>query len=256
MYLVDYHTHPYAHGNQLNYNENLFNKFLMKARKRNISEIGFSDHDDYHQNINWKLMKKVKKNSPIPVLFGLEIDYAINSIDKIKSLIEMYNLDYTIGSVHFIDEWPFDHPNFKNEYSRRDIDQSYIKYFNMLDKLVTSNLFNIVGHFDLIKVFGYKPVNINIMEIITPILKKIKSYDLAVEINTNGLNKPIKEIYPSIPILEKIYELNIPITIGSDAHSHERVGENIDKYIKIAEHIGFKELATFRNRKMILKSIR
>ena len=42
MYLVDYHTHPYGHGDEIIYNEELLQKFIETAVKNEI-RLGFSD---------------------------------------------------------------------------------------------------------------------------------------------------------------------------------------------------------------------
>ena len=245
MHLVDYHLHPYSHGEKNNYGIKLMEDFINYAVKNKIKEIGFSDHDEFSQKLNWESMDYIKKHSPIPLLKGLEFDYIPGREEEITTKISKYELDYSIGSVHYIDGWGFDNPAFIDEYEKRDIDQCYLEYFNNLKKAVNSGLFNIIGHFDLIKVFGYRPVKIKLMEIIKPILKDIKRTDLVLELNTNGLNKPVKEIYPSIEILEMAYQLRIPITFGSDAHQAKRVGENIAKYTALVKKIGYTELAVF-----------
>lgn len=254
MYLVDYHTHPFSHGEKTDYNKDIYKKFIKRAMDMGIKELGFSDHDEYEQNIDLSIIDSLKNESDIPILKGLEIDYIPGREEEILRKINKYNLDYTIGSVHFIGNWAFDHPDYINEYNTRDIDQCYIEYFDILNKAVKSGLFNIIGHFDLIKVFGFRS-NLNIIDIIKPVLKNIKKYELVLEINTNGLNKPINEIYPSVEIIEKVHQLNIPITFGSDAHIAYRVGENILNYAKIINDIGYKEIAVFRKGKLSFRNL-
>lgn len=245
MYLVDYHLHPYSHGETKNYGLKIMENFINYAIKNEIKEIGFSDHDEFSQKLNWEAMDYIKKHSPIPLLKGLEFDYIPGREEEIKNKIIKYELDYSIGSVHYINGWGFDNPTFIDEYKRRDIDQCYLEYFNILKKAVNSGLFNVIGHFDLIKVFGYRPNKIKLMDIVKPILEDIKRTDLVLELNTNGLNKPAKEIYPSIEILEMAYQLRIPITFGSDAHQANRVGENIKKYTALVKKIGYNEFVVF-----------
>ncbi|HHU92798.1 MAG TPA: histidinol-phosphatase HisJ family protein [Halanaerobiaceae bacterium] len=255
MYLVDYHTHPYVHGDIIDYNEKHLVKFIDTAIKKGIREIGFTDHDEFSDEIDWQLMNIIKNSSPIPVKIGLEFDYIPGREEEIKSKIEDFKLDYAIGSVHFIDGWGFDNPSNLRDYKDKDIDQLYIRYYEILKELIKSNLFNIIGHFDLIKVFGYRPKNIDLLSIIRPILLEIKRTELVMEINTNGLNKPVQEIYPAKFILEEAYQLKIPITFASDAHSPERVGENIGLYAEYVKSIGYKEVATFAGREMKMKRI-
>ncbi len=78
-------------------------------------------------------------------------------------------------------------------------------------------------HLDVIKVFDYRPQK-PVLSLMGNLLQIIKEKSLAVEINTNGLNKPVGEIYPAYDILLACFNLGIPVTFGSDAHQSEDVG--------------------------------
>ncbi len=251
MYYIDYHTHPLSH---LEYevkpyhNKNILSNFIKKAKQKGIKEIGFSDHDEFITEFNWKNLFYIKEKSNINVKLGIEIDYINSKENKIKKIVNRYDFDYVIGSVHKVNNWPVDHPDYKNKYKEWDISALYIEYFNNIKKLVKSNLFDIIGHLDLIKIFNYKISEKKLDDIIDELLLIIKEHNIAIEINTNGLNKPVKEIYPSYKIINKIVEMNIPITFGSDAHRYERVGENIEMVYKKLKELGCNKIATFNNR--------
>jgi len=80
------------------------------------------------------------------------------------------------------------------------------------------------------------------------VLNEVKTAGMVVEVNTAGLRKPVQEIYPSRPILEKIFEEQIDITLGSDAHKPEDVGYAFDEAIALIKEIGFDHLVTFKRR--------
>ena len=104
-----------------------------------------------------------------------------------------------------------------------------------------------VGHYDLIKVFKYLPKK-DIKLIARNALNAIKKSNMVLEINAAGLRKPIKESYPSKELLELAFELDIPITFSSDAHSVEQIGFMYEDVKKLAKNIGFTECIFFRNR--------
>lgn len=257
MYLVDYHIHPYAHGDVgvSVFSESYLNRFIKKAKEKGIKEIGFSDHEWYIDKIDWPLLKHIKRKSDIKIRIGLEIDYCPDREEEIREIIKSLNLDYTIGSVHTIGDWKFDHPDYIKEYDYRDMDQVYISYYELVLKLVRSGLFSIVGHLDLIKIFGFKPDNVNIFSLIEPVLQEIKNTGMAIEVNTNGINKPVREYYPAIKILKEAIQQNIPIVFGSDAHMPDRVGEGINKAAAISKNLGLHQLATFSEGKIKLKRL-
>jgi len=71
----------------------------------------------------------------------------------------------------------------------------------------------------------------------------------AVEINTSGLRKPAKEIYPSDSIIEILFNMNVPVTLGSDSHKAEDVGYMFGKTIEKIKKIGYRKISGFTQRK-------
>ncbi|MFW6270175.1 MAG: histidinol-phosphatase HisJ family protein [Bacillota bacterium] len=249
--LVDYHTHPYSHG-EVNVDLEYLKTFVSQAKKRELKELGFSDHDIFLDNVDWNQLISFKKSSILPLKLGIEIGYREGKEDEFKKILNKYPLDYVIGSVHYIGDWNFDHPDFINEFEKRDIHEIYSDYFSILGKAVTSGLFDIVGHLDLIKIYNYYPQpkhKKTILDYAEPVLEKIKQKDLVVEINTNGLNKPVREIYPAKKIIKKMYSMNIPVTLGSDAHTPDRVGEKLSEVAELISEIGYQKIACFKERK-------
>ncbi|MTI61173.1 MAG: histidinol-phosphatase HisJ family protein [Firmicutes bacterium] len=252
MFLVDYHTHPYGHGEQEirgKYSYGYLKEFLLMAEEKGIAQLGFTDHDDYIGAISWDILEELSAEYPDKIRLGIEFDYKINNEEWIKQVKNRLPLDYSIGSVHRVGNWEIDHPAYVSEYKEWDIDELYIAYFDLVEKAVSSGLFEIIGHMDLIKIFNNRPVDLNLLEIVEPVLQAIKENRTVIEINTNGCNKPVNEFYPSTDILKRAYELKIPITIGSDAHSPSRVGEGIKRAASLAQKIGYKEITIFKNGK-------
>ncbi len=120
----------------------------------------------------------------------------------------------------------FDHPDYQALYSRWDINELYRTYFSLIGELARSGLFDIVGHFDLIKVFGYRPAG-PVLPLAAPALQAIREAGLTVEVNTRGGYKPCAEIYPATELLQECFSLGIPATLGSDAHEAEEIGRDL-----------------------------
>ena len=118
--------------------------------------------------------------------------------------------------------------------------------------MADSKLFDIVGHFDLIKVFKYMP-NGDINQMAKPALEAIKKADMVLELNVAGYRKPIGEAYPSPSLLKQAYELGIPITFASDAHKPEQIAMFNDKIIKLAREVGYTQCAYFSKCKRIMR---
>ena len=252
--LVDYHNHPLEHRGGC-YTEELLEQFLAAAESRSIEEIGLSDHDEYCLGIDFELVAAVAGRFPsLKVRNGMEFDFMPGREQKIASISRRIPFDYLIGSVHEIGDWMFDHPDYQALYSRWDINELYVTYFSLIEELARSGLFDIVGHFDLIKVFGYRPAG-PVLPLAGHALRAIKEAGLTVEVNTRGAYKPCAEIYPSTELLQQCYDLDIPVTLGSDAHEVEEIGRDLAAARQLLYRIGYRRLATFSRRRRIMQAL-
>ena len=254
---VDLHNHTTL----CNHAEGTVDEYIQRAIELGIDEYGFACHapmnfdPKYRMDISqkvlyekWVLDAKEKYKNQIKILLAYEVDYLEGYIlDEIKNA----KVDYLIGSVHFLknknDMWGFDNPEFIGVYESKDIDTIWLEYFDAIKSMAKTQLFDIVGHLDLIKVFKFLPKK-DIRIIARDTLKQIKDSNMVLEINPAGLRKPIGETYPSRQLLELAYEMNIDITFGSDAHSVEQVGFKYEEAISLAKEIGYKKCTTFENR--------
>ena len=255
---VDLHNHTVL----CNHATGTTEEYIKKAIELKIDVFGFSEHapmnfdEKYRLKLEDKdlyendvLSLKEKYKNEIEILLGYEVDYLKG--DYILPEIINSKVDYLIGSVHFInDGWGFDNPEFIGQYKNKNIDIIWEDYFEAITNMVKSNKFDIVGHLDLIKVFKFLPKK-DIKTIAKEALTNIKKSDMVVEINSAGYRKPIEEQYPSKQILELCYELNIPITFSSDAHSVDQVGLNYERATSLAKEVGYKKCTYFHNREKI-----
>ena len=117
--------------------------------------------------------------------------------------------------------------------------------------MAKSNLFNIIGHIDLIKIFNFIPKK-DIKIIAQKAIKEIKKANITVEINAAGFRKPIKEAYPSHAIMELLSDNNIPITFASDAHAPEQIGFKKNEIHKLAKAYGYSTCNAFIKKETIV----
>lgn len=226
-----------------------------------IGVFGFSDHapidEEHRAGITMSpeemetyismIQEVMTDNTEIAVRLGLEVDYPFfDSLDK--SYLTDPRFDYIIGSCHFIDSWPFDHPDYADEFSTRELTSVYARYYTILKEMVSTGFFNIVGHLDLVKKFGHRLDNPVTPELIQ-LGQTMAEYDVAYEINTSGKFKPVGEIYPSQEIVDHFFQLNVPVTIGSDAHAPEEVGRAHPEALAMLKKAGYRKISTFEKKK-------
>lgn len=254
--LQDYHVHALAHG-EYQYTYEWLKKFLITARERQIVELGFAEHDEFISQIDTAVLKRLQEEFPdIKLRLGLEVDYIPGREDYIRQLGQSYDFDYIIGSVHFIDGWGFDHPDFCHLFEEKDIDQVYCRYFELVQMAVNSGLFDIIGHLDLIKIWGHRPQRHNVLFHVEQLLNSIKAAGMLIEINSAGLRKPVGEIYPQQEIIDLMASKQIAVTLGSDAHHPRQVGEGLHEARNIILNAGFTHLASLQQRQVRLQPLK
>jgi histidinol-phosphatase (PHP family) len=252
--LVDYHIHALGHQGGA-YNRELLEQYCATACSQGLSEIGFADHDDYFDGIDEGEIRRVSKSFlRLRVKLGLEVSYWPGREKEIIKFAAAKNFDYLIGSIHHIGSWMFDHPDYISEYQEWELPDLYQTYFLLVAKLAQSRLFDIVGHLDLIKVFGYR-VSGDVLSLAEPALRAIKDNDLVFEVNTSGLRKPCQEMYPSKELVERCFELGIPVTLGSDAHQCSDVGRDLAHARELLYQVGYRKIAVFTRRQWDLVAL-
>jgi histidinol-phosphatase (PHP family) len=250
--IPDYHTHTYLSDGKSSHES-----YLHNAAAKGITELGFTDHisilpsswtmKDKDVSQMKEIIRSLKDTTTLPVnvKFGIEIDYIPGKEKEIKQLTESLPFDYVIGSVHFLGDWNFD--TSPDDFEGKDIDELYEQYFHQVIKASESGLYDIIGHLDLIKKFGHFPKKTP-AKLYKKVIKSLQKADRTVELNTNGLNKPCKEMYPSKELLEACYKANIAVTLSSDAHHADEVGQYFSKAIELLKSIGYRKIAVFDQR--------
>ncbi len=249
--LVDYHLHPFAHGEGA-HSTKVLRPFFERAVQMGIRELGIADHERYWKNFDYQKIRELACDYPqLTVKMGVEMDYIPGREREIEEIVDSLNGDFVIGSLHHIDGWMFDHPDYIDQYQYYDLHQLYRRYFSLMEQLSEVDTFDIIGHLDLIKIFGFQPEG-RILDYALSLLKKIKKREKVVELNTNGYRKPVSQLYPGEDILKACFQLGIPVTFSSDAHQPERVGDLIGETKELAEEIGYQKVATFEQRELTL----
>jgi histidinol-phosphatase (PHP family) len=258
VYKTDYHMHTlYSDGRSAP------EEYVAAAVASGINEIGFSEHLNlFKENEDWIMnpvdispyithLEKLRfQTKEIKIKIGLEVDYFAGKENETRDFLSTLPLDYIIGSVHYLGEKTVDlGPEF---YEGKSIDRLFESYFNSVYKAVSSDLFDIIGHCDLIRIYGYKPFSSQEKHY-RKLAKIMKKHNVAFEVNTNGRNRPLADFYPDRKYLHIFREENIPVCVNSDAHMPARVGQYFDEAYELLRYVGYTEMAVFdkRERRMV-----
>lgn len=178
---------------------------------------------------------------------SMEIDYLNKDFGPHIDYFQRLNLDYRIGSVHFVknqDGIPIDcdgrFERFKqrlNDAFRDDIRYVVEKFYEQVLTMIEMGGFDIIAHFDKI---GHnaslaKPGIEDehwYQSLVNDVIDFCKWKNIIVEVNTKALTEH-KRLFPSTRWLRKVITSELPLVINSDAHYSDKINTGRDEAIKI-----------------------
>jgi histidinol-phosphatase (PHP family) len=273
--LTDYHVHlrsdDLAASAAEHFTETNAERYRAAASDRGIAELGVSEHvyrfeqalavwrhpfwlenaqDDLEEYCAF-----VREHTDLRL--GIEADFVPGREAEMASLLAGYDFDYVIGSVHFVAEGAVDMDDYSVWESARSPEQIWRRYFQTLGEAASSGLFDVLGHPDLVKVWGRgrpRPEG-DLRRCYEPAMEGIAESGIAVEVSTAGLRKPVRELYPAPEFLEMCLQAGATLALSSDAHRPEDVGAHYDTALELLERLGVGELCVFDHRERRLEPI-
>ena len=179
-------------------------KVFAHTEPKQTSAYLFRLFDDfYHEAIRLR----DKYASDIDILIGMEIDWIrSDSRNLIQALIDKYQLDLFVGSVHHVHAIPIDysHEFFRDAQRRSDglIEKLYEDYFDHQHDMLKALKPHVVGHLDLIRLKSdnpngsFKPYP-RVWEKILRNVDLIVGYGGVIELNSAALRKGTNGPYPN-----------------------------------------------------------
>jgi histidinol-phosphatase (PHP family) len=245
----DYHTHPQGHAIRP-YTLELLQPWVDRGRELGIESIAFTDHDRYHEGVDFDKVDRLREANPdLEILTGIELDNdPVTSKTGLKWVEKNWDrLDFVLGSVHYFlgAEKMFDGADQAQQFVDKGIERAFEEYREQLEIVIGRGNIDCLSHLDLVKIHALIPDKYDPAAFFAPILERIRSAGLALEINTAGWRKKVGEQYPSEHILQAALSRRIPITISSDAHSYAQVGEDYGRLELLADRVGLPKPARY-----------
>ena len=245
-----------------------------EAIRRGVTEIAFTEHVDFipeEKNTGYfcydTYMTCIEEcrnlyGNELAVRAAVEIDYCPDFEQEIAEWLHGKNLDFVVGSVHYIrGKGNISEPRSRDYFAGRTVQEAYEEYLSLVAQSASCDLWDALGHIDLVKrygveIYGAFEYGLFASEIDT-ILQSVIRNGMALEINSSGLRQSPREAYPGNEILRRYRELGGSLlTTGSDSHDSIHTGEGIREVLKTVQGLGFESIAGYRARKPQLIPIR
>ena len=246
--LVDLHSHTTFSDGRSTHQE-----MVDAATAAGIAVYGISDHYCFHDNfwttkpdklaiLNAHFAQLKEHNRHLKLLYGMEVDYVPHCEQRVAELKQRHGWDYIIGSVHYLGDWNID--SNAEDWEGKDVDATYDAYLRLLEQMVDTHLYNVVGHIDLPKKYGHYATS-GYLERYEAIGRKLRDANMAYEINTAGRIKPCAEFYPRLEVVKLFCDMGVDVTLGSDAHHADNVGQYFTEAAAMLRSVGYQSICYF-----------
>jgi histidinol-phosphatase (PHP family) len=257
--VADYHTPTNAE------------RYRKAAHERRIAELGVSEHVyRFRQALEvWRHPFWVRYahddlddycafvREQTDLRLGIEADFVPGAEDRTANLLEARELDFVVGSVHFLRDGAVDMDDYSVWDSGRSVEEIWRRYFETVAESARCGLFDIIAHPDLVKYWGRdRPLpEGDLRRFYEPAVAAIADAGIAAELSTAGLRKPVGELYPAQAMLEMLAQAGVPIALSSDAHDPGDVGRDYDRAVAALADAGVTELAMFSRRERTMQPL-
>ena len=285
---ADYHLHTEFSDDSRELMENQ----IERAIELGLDEICFTDHVDYGIKKDWSegdikyrhgagISTPVEQLAPFanvdyPAYFeklhrmkkiysdricikqGLEFGVQTGTIEKFENLFARYEteLDFVLLSIHQLDNMELWTQDYQKKHTRKEYNELY--YRELYNVMQQYKHYSVLAHLDLIVRYdrqGRYPFKL-VEDQVAEILKLAIRDGKGIEINTSSWHYGLDDTMPSGDLLRLYHDLGGKIiTIGSDGHTTEYVGDHYDDAAEILKSIGFKEIATFEKMQPIFHKL-
>jgi len=196
--------------------------------------------DEFETYLDGVRRAQVAWEGRVDVRLGLECDYFPGYESWLEQQVTSVDFDYVLGSIHTISD------EFKAKFWNGDAVQFQRAYFEQLAAAAETGFFDCLSHPDLVKnqvSESWHPERI--LGDIRRALDRIAVTGIAMELNTSGANKKIREMNPFPEMLREMHTRGIPVVVGSDAHTPTRVGDRFDEALALLADCGYDRVNFF-----------
>ena len=261
--MFDYHMHSLISFDGKEKPEDM----LRAAEAAGLREICFTDHIDFDPRAETQTMLFDTEaynaaydhliSNKLKIRRGMEYGMIADRPELMQQALARRPFDFVLGSVHFVDGWDVYFPPYWEGKTMEQAERSYLE--EVLACVQNHDDFDVLGHLTYISKSWNNPTNRPVeyalyADLVDEIFRTLIRKDKGIEVNTSGMGR--SGVYlPSREYVQRFHDLGGKIvTVGSDAHAADRVGEYCTEAAKMVAEI-FGYVCTFENRQPIFHKI-
>ena len=261
--MFDYHMHSIVSFDGHDTPE----RMVKAALDAGLKEICFTDHIDHEVGVEKEIMvfDQVVYNSAYDHLQaeGLKIrrgvEYGLKPANQaqLKEDLKRRDFDFVLGSVHFVNEVDV---YLEPYWTGKTVAEAYREFLEVTLQCVQAHEdFDVLGHLTFISKCRANPTKELVQygahrEIVDEILRELARKGKGMEINTSGVDR-CGGFLPTADFFRRFKELGGElVTVGSDAHTYDRVGQYSREACEILKDI-FGYVCTFEARQPIFHKL-
>lgn len=240
-------------------------QMCARAAALNIKVYAITDHCEINNftefatadslEAAWNEIEAAKRQygGIMEILNGIELGQPLQDLDLTKSVLAARPYDFILGSLHNVKDRP-DFYFFDYDSEELDLDKELEAYFTELKEMISWGGFDSLAHisypFRYIISRYHRPFDIKRWDDhFDMIVKSTAEKGLALELNTAGIGLTPSYTLPSARWIKRFKEHGgEKLTLGSDAHVPEKIGNGIPEGVQIAKEAGFRYLTYFKER--------
>ncbi len=244
--------------------------YVKEALRQQMRVIGFSCHAPLPFETGWTMpadklgaylaeIDLVSRKAPkgLTVLKSLEVDYIPEIMRPNHPEIQALELDYVVGSVHYVDRlpngkhWSIDNSNseFKEGVDTifgGDVKKALKRYFELQRQMIIEGTPDILGHCDKIRMHNlvhphFCETDDWYVQEVQSLLKLAAENQVIVEINTKYFSRQAM-FFPSQEHFKFMLDNDVRVTINSDAHRPEALTDGFSVVAGLLTSVGYEYL--------------
>jgi histidinol-phosphatase (PHP family) len=264
--IIDMHTHSV---NSFDGSDSCI-ELCQSALDKGAIGIAITDHldiDDKKLDVDTYCKKQYEDTlaakeafkGKMAVLQGIELGQGIYRRELSDSVLDKFDYDFILGSLHNLDN---KEDYYYLEYNEENVKPLLREYFEGVYETACFNRFDSLAHltYPLRYITGKYNIKVDMSEyydLIDSIFEKLIYNKKALELNTSTLETYQHDFMPDESLIRRFHDMGGKyVTVGSDCHKKETVCSNIDKGYDLLKRCGFEHYTIFVRREPWLMPIR